>query len=330
MPRVHQKLFDHLSDGTTYRQLSSDKAQQAVDKTSEMIESFISDHSRTLGYKDGMYLTRSLEVTDPFAHFYTMPKVHKTPWAVRPIVSGSGSATHGLGWWLDQQLKPIVKKPPSYILSSFELKQRLQQTKFTPSRVSMFTCDAVLMYTNIDTDHALKKIAVFLRTSPLCRGCPANEIIKGLQIIMHNNVFKDGNTFWLQQDGTAMGTPPAPDYTTLYFGIHELEIGPTFAHSHVAYFHYMDNWIGLWKHHPDPNVDLQNWNDFKFAMNTYGKLTWTFTPLAKHGDFMDLTLSITKTGIHSCNFEKSLICTCTSLLIQLTHLVSCTDLSSEW
>ena len=235
-----------------------------------------------------------------------MAKVHKTPWAVRPIVSVSGSTTHGLGRWLDQQLKPIVQKLPSYISSSFELKKRLQRTKFTPSRVSMFTCDAVSMYTNIDTDHALEKIAVFLRTSPLCRGCPANEIIKGLRIIMRNNVFKFGNTFWLQQDGTAMGTPPAPDYATLYFGIHELEIGPTFAHSLIAYFRYIDDCIGLWKHHPDPNVDLQNWNDFKFAMNTYGKLTWVFTPLSKRVDFMDLTLSITDTGIHSKIFEKKL------------------------
>jgi hypothetical protein len=141
----------HLSDGTTYRQLSSNEAQQAVDKTGETIKNFISDHSHTLGPKDETYPACSLDVPDPFAHFYIMAKVYKTTWAVRLILSVSGSTTHCLGRWLDQQLKPIVKKLSSCILSSFELKQRLQQMKFTPSRVSMFSCDAVLMYTNIDT-----------------------------------------------------------------------------------------------------------------------------------------------------------------------------------
>jgi hypothetical protein len=63
-----------------------------------------------------------------------MAKVHKSPWTVRPIVSVSGSLTHGLGRWFDQQLKPI----------------------------ECLTSDAVSMYTNIDTDHALAVIATFL------------------------------------------------------------------------------------------------------------------------------------------------------------------------
>jgi hypothetical protein len=75
----------------------------------------------------------------------------------------------------------------------------------------MFTCDAVSIYTNIDTYHTLKKIAVFLQISPLCWSCPANEIIKGLQILIPNNVLKFDDIILLQQDGTAMGTPPAPE-----------------------------------------------------------------------------------------------------------------------
>jgi hypothetical protein len=166
-----KKVLEHLADDTTYRRLTPTEAANAIQDTESMISNFIDDHDRRITAKDRKYLLRSLDVPDPFAHFYITAKIHKTPWKVRPIVSVSGSLTHGLGRWLDQQLKPIVKQLPSYIASSFELKQRLQRLRFTPSRVSMFTCDAVSMYTNIETDHALAQIATFLRTSPLCTGC---------------------------------------------------------------------------------------------------------------------------------------------------------------
>jgi hypothetical protein len=103
-----------------------------------------------------------------------------------------------------------------------------------------------------------------------------------------------------------MGTPPAPTYATLYFGIHELAICPTFAHCLVAYFRYIDDCHGVWLHHPDPAIDLANWNAFPVAMNSYGKLTWEFTPLAQHVNFMDLTLSVTDKGIQTRIFEKKL------------------------
>jgi hypothetical protein len=99
----------------------------------EILKNFICDHSCTLSPGHEKYLTCFLKITDPFAHFYIMAKVHKNPWKVHPIVSVSGSITHGLGQWLDQQLKPIVKKLASYISSFSDLKQRLQKLKFTPS-----------------------------------------------------------------------------------------------------------------------------------------------------------------------------------------------------
>jgi hypothetical protein len=123
---------------------------------------------------------------------------------------------------------------------------------------------------------------------------------------MRNNVFRFGDTFWIQQDGTAMGTPPAPTNATLYFGIHEMDICPRFAHCLVAYYRYIDDCFGIWRHHPNPTIDEQNWNEFQVAMNSYGRLTWEFTPLAKTADFLDLTLSITKKGIHTSIYEKKL------------------------
>jgi hypothetical protein len=46
---------------------------------------------------------------------------------------------------------------------------------------------------------------------------------------MNNNIFSFGNTFWLQLQGTAMGTPAAPLYSIITYGYHKnTQILPTF------------------------------------------------------------------------------------------------------
>ena len=300
------RTLAHLSDTTTYQQLSANDAKRKVDQTATLIESFLFIHARDITNADQTFLWRSLDVQDKFAHFYVMAKVHKSPWTLRPIVSVSGSITHGLGRWLYQALKPIVRQLPSYIASSLDLKNRLGRLNVDFSNVSLFSCDAVSMYTNIDTDHALEVIAHFLRTSPLCDGLPHAAIIAGLEILMRNNFFRFGDTFWHQRQGTAMGTPPAPPYATLYFGIHELEVVPFFAASLASYSRYIDDVFGCWIHDDDPAIDRQNYLAFEASMNSFGNLAWEFTPLQKEIPFMDLTLRLTPQGITTRLFEKKL------------------------
>jgi hypothetical protein len=69
------------------------------------------------------------------------------------------------------------------------------------------------MCTNFDTTHALEVISNFLRYSPQCRDIDADPIICALAIIMCNNLFKFGDTHWLQITGTAMG-PPSDVFAT--------------------------------------------------------------------------------------------------------------------
>jgi hypothetical protein len=70
---------------------------------------------------------------DAFAEFYALIKIHKTPIATRPSISQSGSLLHGLGRWVDQQLKPLVHHLPCYIKSSATLKKKLETLQLPPN-----------------------------------------------------------------------------------------------------------------------------------------------------------------------------------------------------
>lgn len=297
---------DHLLDTDTYKQLTPDEATASLGQLKQNIEHFIKTFHKKIKQSDQTFLTRSLETDDPLSYFYVIAKVHKTPWKTRPIVSTSGSITHGLGRWLSQQLKPIVTNLPSFVASSSHLVNELKGLHFNPTQtISLFTCDATSMYTNIDTDHAMLVISGYLRLHRPVDNVEA--IITGLDLLMRNNIFKFGDTYWHQLTGTAMGTPPAPDYATLYFGIHELSIMRDFQTVLPFYRRYIDDGFGIWVHDPDPNQDRRHWKIFCDKMNSFGKLQWTFEPRCNQLPFLDLLISTTPTGhIHYTLYEKAL------------------------
>ena len=64
------------------------------------------------------------------------------------------------------------------------------------------------MFTNVPTDRALLLIGTHLRNNDY--GMLAEALMDALNVKMKCNNFTFGDTTWLQIQGTAMGTPPAP------------------------------------------------------------------------------------------------------------------------
>jgi hypothetical protein len=299
---IKRAISDHLSDKTTYRQLTAPQADARMKAVRRTLTNFIEKYFKK-GNSDRTYLTRMLErCEDPYAYFYLLAKVHKVPWKTRPIISVSGSILQGLGQWVDSQLKIICQDLPYVIKSSYDLSLQLR-TMTLPPNALLFSIDAFTMYTNIDTNHALTEICAFLATySHPEVNVPA--LIHALRIIMTHNLFKFGDTFWVQLTGTAMGAPPAPAYATLYYFLHERTIIPT--HSCLFFYgRYIDDGFGIWIPHPDPCLDDILWTQY-LQDTTFGKLRWEATPRTKSIDFLDLTITIQNTRIVTTLFEKAL------------------------
>ncbi len=173
-----------------------------------------------------------------------------------------------------------------------DLIQQLETLDIDWSQASLFTCDAVSMYTNTDTDHLLEIIPPFIHhhcDSPTL----VDVIIVAHKITMQYNYIKFEDTYWLQISGTSMGVPPASPYAYIYFGIHEIEIINEFPQHLPFYLCYIDYDKEVWCHHPNATYDHVLWIHFQCHMNCFGFLTWNFSPLSKCITFMDLDISIT-------------------------------------
>jgi hypothetical protein len=250
----------------------------------------------------------------PLAHskFYILPKVHKTPWKTRPVISQSGCLLENLSKWLDSELQRVVHLCPSYFKDSWELLDLLKSLDTLPEDAYIFSADAVGMYSNIDTDLGLSTMKKWfeLHRHELPPGFDPDAILRGLELVMRNNVFEFGNTLWLQLVGTAMGTSVACMYATIYFSYHE-ETGillPTTFQGQgklLLYKRFIDDAIIIFtatRRFLCHTLFLQKMNEF----GEPGKrLVWEATNPGKSVDFMDLTITLQPDGrITTATYQK--------------------------
>ena len=307
-------MRDHLMDGRSYRRLSEADCNNHKQHLIQEIKSWLKQYNKTLTKMERAFLKQGLDQNKrAFAGFYLMLKAHKLNpgqnvkhLKSHPIVSCPGSLLHPLGIWTDRKLQSLAKQQISYFRHSFDLRQDLCSTQY-PTTAQLFTADDVSMYTNIPTNTAIMLIARHLRKNiPEERPKQNEALIAALKLEMLNNIFSFGDMTFKQLNGTAMGTPPAPPYATIYYGLHESKFLANYRQNVIFYKRFIDNVFGIWIPHPNAQINKRLWDAFTQSMNKYTGLTWEFNPPSDKVDFMDLTISIHQGKITTSLFEKPL------------------------
>jgi len=254
--------------------------------------------------------------------FYILFKIHKIPWATRPVVSCCGSLLAALSTWIDVQLQKIRHLIPGYLKDSDALIRILLSLQDLPPHAKIFTCDATAMYTNIDIDHLLWVVDDWLRLhdSKLPPLFPVATILEALKLVMKHNIFHFGDTWWMQKIGTAMGTPCACIIATIYFAHYEkFTLLPKYNSHLQHYFRFIDDGFGIWTPPTDPdspidpNSSFSKINDsnnifeeFKKDLNKFGLLRWTVEELSNEIVYLDLIIKIDKGRFTFKTYQKDL------------------------
>lgn len=294
-------LKEHLTNTANYKRLTTAEAEIAYDLQKKNLISLFTQHKHIIKEKEVTYFMRSFNekrkkpARRPM--FYGLAKVHKDKPSMRPVISSCGSYPEIFSIHTDEMLKLLVQDILiTYIISSDQLINTLMQRfpSGLPAGAKLFSIDAVGMYANIDTDHGIQVVTDFMEAyADRLAGIklPKPFIIGCLRHIMKNNIIKFGDTYWVQQNGAAMGTSCAVNYAFLYMGLLEMEqLLHDFAPWMPFYARFIDDGIGIWLTRRPGS--LRAWRDFLARLNNWGKLKWTNTGHVSSLVFLDLTISI--------------------------------------
>ncbi|KAJ1131352.1 hypothetical protein NDU88_009689 [Pleurodeles waltl] len=202
-----------LGNTRHYKRLSRDPTIDVQEEITFLVSkgkenNWITDH-------EASYL---IQTNPKIPYFYILPKVHKEkiPPPGRPIVSGIGSALEPLSKFVDFFLQPLVKRIPTYLKDTTHVLLLLESIAFDKSKELLITLDVESLYTNIPQEATLEVISNLLDIHMGESQTPPGFILDLAHLALTRNYFKFEDSFFLQTQGTSMGSTFAPSLACLY------------------------------------------------------------------------------------------------------------------
>jgi len=152
---------------------------------------------------------------------------------IRPIVSSCSSITENISEYVDIWLQQPMRQLPSFIRDTTDFIQLVEKT-ILPEECILATIDVSSLYTNIphtEGKHTAMK-ALNAIENPDPRQPPAEVIGEIIDTVLHNNVFEFNGNYYLQIQGTEMGTKMASAYANLFMGDLEPNL-QALGHTHI-------------------------------------------------------------------------------------------------
>lgn len=239
--RYTSMAWQHLADGETYSLLTEDPTPAIVEKFNNYLRRCRDDRVIDPGLHDRLKLDDNTAAQT----IYFLPKVHKVPLKLRPIVSCSGGPTAGASHYLNSLLQTHARAAGSYVENSIEVVNHLRDLR-VPRDALLVSLDIESLYTNISHRSAIIAFSRRFKDHP-----KFVLLLDLLKFVLGNNVFQFDGRFFRQTCGIAMGTPLAPALATIVIADLEERYLLESTLTPTTWLRYIDDIFAVWTHGRD-------------------------------------------------------------------------------
>lgn len=216
------------------------------------------------------------------ATMYGLPKVHKSHYPLRPIISSVGSYNYELAKYLADLInKNRPDRSFSYIKDSFEFVKRIIELPSSKNQ-TMISFDVDNLYTNVPVNEAIEITLDNLFKGNNQPPIPFDRIQMKylLELAVCNVPFRFLEDTYIQQDGVAMGSPLGPILADIFMSNLEKKLNKFSTNKPLLWFRYVDDVFCIFTE--KQNIDdffgrINRWhNNIKFTKETEtgGKLAF--------------------------------------------------------
>ena len=274
-----QMVSKFILSNKGYTLISEDEARTFVQRTVNRIRALCFNNSTTYAFKAGN-LSRflgsrlppprmeddvvleddweSTVLTIPI--FNGFPKIHKSPWGIRPVIPCHSVVQGPVSEFLSCILKDLLADYPQILTSTkelvhsfeFELRDKLSRLSQFQWRKCVFICTADIegFYTNVPIDDCALKLRDMIghKFGRNRAGRVKADFISELFSIQQNDlIFRaqvNGSWEYVRQvNGLAMGMPAAPDIANLYAAWYEKRLPAALLDKMLLFKRYIDDII---------------------------------------------------------------------------------------
>jgi hypothetical protein len=302
-----ERCFDHLNT-PSYTKITDEYNHGVQGKTTinylvACLTDLIMEYQGHLGPDEIKWILQKPKDEWQPMKFYITAKVHKQPVKGRPIVPSMTWMTFHLSEWLANQLNPLLANTEWVLKDSYDLLAALKQINDTdlPHTLRVASADVEALYPSMDINTGLQLVKDFIEELDWQNRHKREFLIKAMEFVLTKGYITFKGEIYQQTNGAAMGSPMIPPYANIF--MYQLEKNTVYKYkdlgSLLLYKRYIDDVFIITN---NSNItELQNELN---SLHPSIKLTWT--PPAKHCNFLDLIVFSKNGKLHTNVFQKQL------------------------
>jgi hypothetical protein len=302
-----EKCLEHLNSNSyvkvTHAYHQGMQGKSTIDYLVDNLSNLVIEYQHKLSNDEIKWILQKPKIEWQPMKFYITAKVHKKPIKGRPIVPSMTWMTFHLSQWLANQLNPLLPATEWVLKDSYDLLSSLKNINDTNTSndIRVASADVEALYPSMDIKLGLHLIKQFIEELNWEDPPKREFLLKAMEFVLTKGYITFQDEIYQQTNGAAMGSPMIPPYANIFMYQLEKQTVHKFTNlgTILLYKRFIDDVFIIIK---DSNIaEIQNELN---SLDPAIKLTWT--PPAKHCNFLDLVVFIKNNKLHTNVYQKQL------------------------